>query len=187
MNKEAERIPAGSYGMMGAFSNVMDYISWRHASPTFTNFELDADRYNKYTFYRSLLENAALVTKGHFELIKDITGKLPEEVIFANGASKSDLWCQIMADVLNVKIKVPKVKEATALGAAICAGVGAGIYDSIESAAISLVEWDKEFTPIKDNVSIYEELYSKWKIMYDTQLELADKGITNHMWIAPGL
>lgn len=35
MNKEAEKIPVSSYGMMCSFSNVMDYISWRHASPTF--------------------------------------------------------------------------------------------------------------------------------------------------------
>ena len=187
MNREAEKVPAGSYGMMGAFSNVMDYISWRHAAPTFTNFQLDPEKFNRYTFYRALLENAALVTKGHFEMVKELTGNSPKEVVFANGASKSDLWCQIMADVLNVKIKVPKVKEATALGAAICAGVGAGVYKDIESAALSLVAWDKEYTPIEGNVKTYEELYKNWIKMYDVQLQLADSGVTNHMWKAPGL
>jgi len=187
MNERAKKIPAGSYGMMGAFSNVMDYISWRHAAPTFTNFQLDPEKYNKYTFYRSLLENAALVTKGHLEMVKELTGNSPEEVIFANGASKSELWSQIMADVLEVKIKVPVVKEATALGAAICAGVGAGVYESIEEAANSLVVWDKEYIPNEENVKTYRELYNKWKAMYEVQLAIADGGVTEHMWKAPGI
>lgn len=187
MNSKAEKIPAGSYGMLCAFSNIMNYISWKHASPTFTNFALDPEKYNRYTFYRALLENAALVTRGHFELVKGLTGNSPDEIVFANGASKSSLWCQIMADVLGIRVKVPKIKEATALGAAICAGAGAGLYDSIKSAASSLVKWDKEYVPIPENREIYNNLYAAWKEMYAAQLELSDKGITKHMWKAPGI
>lgn len=187
MDKKSEHIPAGSYGMMCAFSDVMNYISWKHAAPTFTNFALDSEKYNRYTFYRALLENAALVTKGHFEMVKELLGTTPKEIVFANGASKSKLWCQIIADVLNIKVKVPKVKEATALGAAICAGVGAGIYESIEAASASLVGWDKEYLPNPENREVYDTLYKTWRKMYEAQLELSDKGITNHMWKAPGL
>jgi autoinducer-2 kinase len=187
MNKKAEHVPPGSYGMMCAFSDIMNYISWKHAAPTFTNFALDAEKFNRYTFYRAILENAALVTKGHFEMVQELTGNKPEEIVFANGASKSTLWCQILADVLNVKVKVPKVKEATALGASICAGVGAGIYTDIASAAASLVVWDKEYIPNPENRETYDKLYETWKVMYSSQLELADKGITEHMWIAPGI
>lgn len=187
MNKAAEQIPAGSYGMMCAFSDVMNYISWKHASPTFTNFALDAKKYNRYTFYRALLENAALVTKGHLDLIKELTGTSPNEIIFANGASKSNLWCQIMADVLNVKIKVPKVKEATALGAAICAGVGANIYTDMKSAASSLVIWDKEYVPNPQNREVYDKLYETWRQMYAAQLKLSDMNVTQYMWKAPGI
>lgn len=187
MNKEAEKIPAGSYGMMCAFSDVMNYISWKHASPTFTNFTLDAEKHNRYTFYRAILENAALVTKGHFEMVKELTGNAPSEIVFANGASKSNLWCQILADVLGVKVKVPKVKEATALGAAICAGVGAGIYESIGSASSALVVWDKEYIPNSENQSIYDNLYKSWRQMYAAQLKLSNNGITEYMWKAPGL
>ena len=145
MDKKAESIPPGCYGMMCAFSDVMNYISWKHASPTFTNFAIDSEKYNRYTFYRSLLENAAIVTRGHLEMVKELTGNTPMEIVFANGASKSSLWCQILADVLGVKIRVQKIKEATALGTEICAGVGAGIYESIESASSTLVVWDKEY------------------------------------------
>lgn len=187
MNRMAEKIPAGSYGMMCAFSDVMNYISWKHASPTFTNFTLDAKKYNRYTFYRALLENAALVTKGHLNLIRELTGNSPDEIIFANGASKSRLCCQILSDILNVKIKVPKVKEATALGAAICAGVGANIYKNIESAASSLVVWDKEYVPNPQNREVYDKLYKTWRQMYAAQLNLSDMGVTQYMWKAPGI
>ena len=47
MNKEAERIPAGSYGMVCAFSDIMNFINWKHAAPTFTNFELDPTKFNR--------------------------------------------------------------------------------------------------------------------------------------------
>lgn len=40
MNREAEKIPAGCYGMMCTFSDVMNFINWKHAAPTFTNFQL---------------------------------------------------------------------------------------------------------------------------------------------------
>ncbi|MFA9396781.1 MAG: autoinducer-2 kinase [Clostridiaceae bacterium] len=187
MNKKAAEIPAGSYGMMCAFSDVMNYISWKHAAPTFTNFSLDPEKFNRYTFYRAILENAAIITKGHFEMAKELIDTTPEEIIFANGASNSDLWCQIMADVLGVKVKVPKVKEATALGAAICAGVGAGIYESIQSASESLVVWDKEYIPNAENKETYEKLYKNSREMYSAQLKLADDKVTDYMWKAPGL
>lgn len=186
MDKKAKDIPPGCYGMMCAFSDVMNYISWKHAAPTFTNFGLDAEKFNRFTFYRALMENAALVTKGHLEMVKDLTGNNPEEIVFANGASNSPLWGQIMADVLGVKIKVPKVKEATALGAAICAGVGAGLYPDIESASIKLVSWDKDYYPNPENQKKYNQLYKTWKQMYATQLQLSNEGITQHMWKAPG-
>ena len=113
--------------MMCTFSDVMNFINWKHAAPTFTNFQLDPAHFNRYTFYRAILENTALVTKGHMELVQESTGHMPSEVIFASGASKSPLWSQILADVLGIPVKVPAVKEATALGAALIAGYGAGI------------------------------------------------------------
>ncbi|QHS23439.1 autoinducer-2 kinase [Virgibacillus sp. MSP4-1] len=187
MEKRAEKIPAGSNGMLSTFSDKMNYISWRHASPSFINFKLDSKKFNKATFYRAIMENAAFVTKGNIELVKEITGSSPETIVFAGGASKSALWCQIIADVINKPIKVPVVKESTALGAAICAGVGAKIYDSFDDAITRVVRFETTYYPNKDNNRVYEELYRKWGDIYKGQLELADRGLTDHMWIAPGL
>lgn len=187
MNEKAEKVPVGCYGMMCTFSDVMNFINWKHASPTFTNFELDPEKFNKYTFYRSILENTALITKGHVDLVYESTGKKPTEVVFAGGASKSPLWCQILADTLGITVKVPVVKEATALGAAILAGYGVGLYDDISKAAEKLVKFDKTYTPNMENHKIYCEMYDKWKKLYSAQLKISDEKITRNMWIAPGL
>lgn len=187
MNKKAAEIPAGSYGMMCAFSDVMNFISWKHASPTFTNFELNPEKFNRYTFYRAILENAAMVTKGHLDLVHEVTGNMPESIVFAGGASKSPLWCQILSDVLGLPVRVPVVKEATGLGAAILAGFGAGIYDDIAKAAKDLVRIDKTYEPNMENHSLYKKLYETWRKVYAAQLELCNQKLTNNMWIAPGL
>ena len=187
MNEKAQDIPAGCYGMMCTFSDVMNFINWKHASPTFTNFELDPGKFSRYTFYRAILENTALITKGHVDLVREATGNMPSEVIFAGGASKSDLWSQILADVLGIPVKVPKVKEATALGAAIIAGYGVGIYSDISEAAEKLVKIDKTFTPSAENHKVYLKMYEAWRRFYKENLKIADAGLTKHMWAAPGL
>ena len=121
------------------------------------------------------------------ELVRDATGNAPDEIIFAGGASKSPLWCQILSDVLGLPVKVPVVKEATALGAAILAGYGIGIYPSIAEAAKKLVKIDKTYTPNMENHKTYLEMYEPWRQAYAAQLELCDRKLTKNMWIAPGL
>lgn len=187
MNEEAEKIPAGCYGMFCTFSDIMNYISWKHAAPTFTNFSIDSDKFNRYTFYRAIMENSALVTKGNIDLVTSVTGETPSEIIFASGASKSPLWCQILADVLNVPIKVPKVKEATALGAAILAGKGVGIYTDITKTVKQVVKIEKTYYPNAENNKVYNDMYDKWRRVYAAQLELANQNVTKNMWSAPGV
>jgi autoinducer 2 (AI-2) kinase len=187
MNEQAEKIPAGSYGMQCCFSDLMNFINWKHASPTFTNFQLEPEKFNRYTFYRAILENTAMLVRGHIDLVRETTGNEPEELIFAGGASKSPLWCQIVADVTGKPVRVPVVKEATALGAAILAGVGVGLYPSIEEGVRRTVKWDRTFQPRQETQAVYEKLYQDWRPVYQTQLELSDRGLTRNLWIAPGL
>lgn len=187
MDEKAAQIPAGSYGMYCAFSDVMNYIHWKHAAPTFTNFELDPKRFNRYTFYRAILENTAMVTKGHLDLVREATGNMPNEIVFAGGASKSPLWCQILSDVLGLPVRVPVVKEATALGAAVLAGVGVGIYGNAAEAAQRLVQWDCEYHPNLENHALYTQMYGNWRTVYAAQLELCNQNLTKPMWNAPGV
>ena len=131
-------------------------------------------------------ENAAIVTLANLKRIADVSGSFPESVIFAGGASKGPLWCQIMADVLQVPVHTLVVKEASSLGAAIVAGVAVGIYQDIHQAAQKLVKKEKTYQPNPDNAAIYQELLQQWQKAYAAQLELADAGITQSMWRAPG-
>lgn len=186
LEKQAKHVPAGSYGIIPTFSNTMNYISWRHAAPSFLNLSLDAEKCGKKELFRAIEENAAFVTLGNLKLIEELTGTFPSEVVFAGGASKGTLWSQIVADVLGVQVKVPVVKEAAALGTAIVAGVGAGIFHSMEAIAEEFVQWETTYVPNQENHNIYKQLYENWRIVYENQLTLADDGFTSHMWIAPG-
>lgn len=187
MERRAAKVPAGCYGMISTFSDTMNYISWRHSAPSFIDFKINSEKFNKATFYRAIMENSAYATRGNMELVNDITKTSPQQIIFAGGASKSELWCQIVCDTLNKPLKVPVVKESTALGAAICAGIGAKIYSDFNDAIKRVVKFEKVYKPIPENVATYNLMFDKWKNVYAKQLELADKGITEHMWIAPGL
>ncbi len=182
----ASKVPAGSHAVIPVFSDAMDYKHWRHASPSFLNLSLDADVCNRAVLFRSLLENAAIVTRANLDRISEFTGSFPEKIIFAGGASKSPLWCQIVSDVLQVPVETRAVKEATALGAAVFAAQGAGIITDIREEIVNFVKEDTVYYPDSAKRNIYRELYEKWKKAYRVQLDLADQDVTTSMWKAPG-
>ncbi|QSZ41430.1 autoinducer-2 kinase [Sulfurimonas aquatica] len=187
LEEKASRVPVGSYGIMPIFSDSMKYSKWYHAAPSFLNLSIDAEVCNRASMFRSLQENAAIVSSINLENIKAFSGIEIQEIVFAGGGSKGALWSQILADVTGYRVKIPKVTEATALGAAMAAGVGSGIYDSLEDAAEKLVVWDKTYEPNLKNKKIYDEIKVKWQSAYRAQLNLVDENITTSMWQAPGL
>ncbi|MCL2250341.1 MAG: autoinducer-2 kinase [Treponema sp.] len=187
LDKEAHNVPAGSNGIICTFSDVMNYINWKHSSPSFINFSLDPLKFNKAVFYRAIMENACLVTLGHLRLAEEVTGKRPNKIVFAGGAAKSAVWSQILSDVLGIPVDVPLVKEATALGAAIMAGKGIGLYSSVKEAAKRLVKIEKTYIPNNNNREVYDKMYLNWRAAYKPMLELSDQGVTDYMWCAPGL
>ncbi len=187
LEEKASEVPVGSYGILPIFSDSMKYSKWYHAAPSFLNLGLDSEKYNHISMFRSLEENAAIVSSINLENIEKFSGIKIEEIVFAGGASKGALWSQILADVTGKKVKIPKVTEATALGGAMAAGVGCGIYKSIESAAKELVVWEKEYMPSMANHKKYQEIKKQWQEAYKVQLELVDRGVTSSMWSAPGI
>ncbi|MDQ7083865.1 MAG: autoinducer-2 kinase [Sulfurovum sp.] len=187
LEEKAKDVPVGSHGILPIFSDSMNYGKWYHASPSFVNLSLDANICNKASMFRSLEENACIVSMINLEKIKAFTALEIDEIVFAGGASKGALWCQILSDVTGCTIKIPKVKEATALGTAMSAAVGAGLYESIESASLAWVKWDKSYTPNRKNHALYQELKTRWQEVYATQLGLVDRNLTQSMWKAPGI
>ena len=187
LEDNASKVPVGSYGIMPIFSDAMKYGKWYHAAPSFLNLSIDPEVCNRSAMFRSLEENAAIVSSINLEKIKEFSGVEFSEIVFAGGASRGALWSQILADVTGYKVKIPQVNEATALGAAMAAGVGAGIYESLENAAEKLVVWAKTYEPNMENKKLYDEIKIKWQRAYEVQLKLVDDNITTSMWKAPGL
>ncbi len=187
LEEKASKVPVGSYGIMPIFSDAMKYGKWYHASPSFLNLSIDPNICNRASMFRSLQENACMVSAINLKKIQAFTGIEIDEIVFAGGASKGALWSQILADVTGCKVQIPKVTEATALGAAMAAGVGVGVYDSISDAAERLVVWEKEYFPNMDNFKIYQDISKKWQEVYKEQLKLVDRGLVESMWEAPGL
>ncbi len=187
LEEKAKDVPVGSHGILPIFSDSMNYGKWYHASPSFINLSLDAKVCNKASMFRSLEENACIVSMINLEKIKAFTALEIDEIVFAGGASKGELWCQILSDVTGCTIKIPKVKEATALGTAMSASVGAGLYPTIDSASLAWVKWDKTYTPNNQNHTLYQKIKTQWQEVYSTQLGLVDKGLTTSMWMAPGV
>jgi autoinducer 2 (AI-2) kinase len=187
LERKAEKVPVGSYGIMPIFSDDMKYGKWYHAAPSFVNLSIDPEVCNRASMFRSLQENACIVSAINLDKIAKFSGVSFDTIIFAAGAAKGFLWPQILADVTGKNIKIPKVIEATALGGAMAAGVGAGVYDSLKDAAGKLVEWDKTYTPNMDNHAQYQTIKARWQQVYKKQLQLVDEGLTTSMWQAPGL
>ncbi|WP_419764510.1 MAG: autoinducer-2 kinase [Arcobacter sp.] len=187
LEEKAKNVPLGSNGIMPIFSDSMKYGKWYHAAPSFINLSIDPNVCNKASMFRALQENACIVSAINLEKVEEFTKLKFSEIVFAGGASKGKLWPQILADVTGCKIKIPKVTEATALGAAMAAGVGAGIFTSLSQASKELVVWDKEYLPNIQNKKAYDEIKEKWIKIYEKQLELVDLELTNSMWKAPGV
>jgi len=81
----------------------------------------------------------------------------------AGGASRSEVWVQMFADMLQLPIEITKNKELGALGAAMSAGVGTGTFPSFHEAAENMVNIDKTIYPDKGKKHIYKEKYEHYK------------------------
>lgn len=187
LERKAEKVPVGSHGIMPIFSDDMKYGKWYHAAPSFINLSIDPTVCNKGSMFRALQENACIVSAINLDKIAAFSKVNFDSIIFAAGAAKGFLWPQILADVTGKTVKIPKVIEATALGGAMAAGVGAGVYDSLADAASKLVEWDRTIEPNMENHAKYQLLKTQWQQVYSKQLQLVDDGLTTSMWSAPGL
>jgi autoinducer 2 (AI-2) kinase len=110
----------------------------------------------------------------------------PGSTVFTGGAAKGSLWPQIIADVLATPVHVPVVTESSALGAALCAGVGAGIYASLAELESGLRQRAGTFEPDPAAVTVYDERYQAWRQVYQRMTDLCDDGLLSPLWRAAG-
>jgi len=110
---------------------------------------------------RAIYEGICFSHRYHIEkLLKYLAP--PEAARIAGGGAKSDEWAQMFADVLQIPIEVTKTSELGALGAAICASVGAGHYANVDDAVAGMVKITKVFSPDKNTKEIYDKKYNRY-------------------------
>ena len=187
MEELAADVPAGSNGVIPIFSNLMDAKRWVHASPSFLGFDIaHPERSGRRECIRAIEESAAYVARGHLGIIEELTGHRFDEVVFTGGASKGALWTRVVSDVLGLPVRVPVVREPTELGDAMCAGVGAGLYASLEEVARRIVRFEPTLEPDAAIHARYDELYERWRAVYARQLEISESGLLPPLWRAAG-
>jgi xylulokinase len=111
---------------------------------------------------RAVLEGIAYSVRNCVEIQKEVTNTHVRELRVFGGGAGSGLWCQILSDVLNIPAALPRTKECTNLGAAICAGLSMGIFPGEAAIANFTGEISRRFEPDPVNARIYEEGYKKF-------------------------
>ena len=185
MAEQAGRVPPGAGGVLAIGSNTFDYTRWRHAAPSLLNLPVADAPSTRALVFRALLENAALVTRANLETIAASAGR-PASIAFGGGGARSPLWAQLLADVLRQDVRVPPVTEASALGAAILAGVGVGAFDDAATTAAALAAGGRVHEPDPAAAAVYDDCFGRWRRAYEHELALADAGVTTPLWRPPG-
>ncbi len=107
-------------------------------------------------FARSIMESVAYMIKEYVEYL----GIEIDEIRSMGGGARSSLWCDIKSKVLNKDIVTLKENETACLGSAIFAGVGIGVFSSVESATKALVKKNLTYPAKPSN---YQALYDDYK------------------------
>jgi xylulokinase len=123
-------------------------------------------RHTRAHLTRSVLEGVAFGIKDSFSLIQASGLGGIEQVRISGGGAKSRLWRQIMADVLGAELVTVNTTEGAAFGAALLAGVGAGIFDTVPAACETMIQITGQTFPEPANIRIYEDYYARYRALY---------------------
>ncbi len=121
--------------------------------------------HTKYDMLRAVMEGVGYALRDSLEILRSL-GVTIDEMLACGGGGKSPLWRQMLADMYNCEVKTSQSKEGAALGVAILAGVGAGVFASVEEGCEKLVHTDKVQPPVAANVPKYEACYRMYTKLY---------------------
>lgn len=110
---------------------------------------------------RGVLENIAFAVRANLDLAEAVAGRRASRLVLTGGGSRSHLLCQMVADVCGRPVTVPEDPETTSRGAAMCAGVGAGLFSSLEEAARRWLPAERCVRP-SSRTSEYARYYRDW-------------------------
>jgi xylulokinase len=114
---------------------------------------------------KGLIESTTFYIRESFENLPG-AGIEVSDFRAVGGGSKSDAWIQICADILGRPFVRPKVNEAGALGAAILAGVGCGVFATLEEGVARMVHLDRRFEPLPARQRRYDERFAQYRQLW---------------------
>lgn len=114
---------------------------------------------------RAALENIAFTTKANILQCEAVSKMQSKDIYVCGGLSRSRLFVQILADALERSVKVPSIRETTALGAAMAAATAAGIYPDILVAAREMSKTEYVAEPVSDSVKKYRVILRRWEAL----------------------
>lgn len=169
VNELAAEAPPGSWGarsFLGA--TVMD--AHETALPTGA-LEIGATLWGgngRAGVARAVLEGLAFAARANADQIAAVSGSRAMTLTACGGLTRSPLYLSILAAVLGNPVTVPRWREASGIGAAICAGIGAGAFSDFKAGTALLVHRDEVIDPDPDLTDVYAGLYSDWLQRYRT-------------------
>jgi xylulokinase len=162
---EAADIPAGSEGLL-----FLPYLSGErtpHPDPLARGAWIGlTGRHGPAHLTRSILEGVAFGLKDIFCLMKDAGLASVDQIRLSGGGAKSSLWRQILADVFATELVTVNTTEGAAFGAALLAGVGAGVWSNVDEACAQTVFVSESIVPNAPAVETYRAMYQHYESLY---------------------
>jgi xylulokinase len=163
---QAAQVPAGSEGVL--FLPTLCGATaprWNdRVRGVFAGLSLNHDRSH---LARAVLEGCAYALRDIVERLNEM-GLGGPEIRVVGGGARSALWMQIKANVTAKPVRAVLTKEPTALGAAMLAGLGAGMFADAGDAVARVVELAPEpIWPEADAVAVYDDAYRRYLALFD--------------------
>ena len=162
---EAAAVPPGSEGLV-----FLPYLTGErtpHADPHAQGAFIGlTPRHTRGHLTRAVLEGVSFGLRDNFRLLEEVGLPSPRQVRISGGGAQSPLWRQMLADVLGVELVSVQTAEGAALGAALLAGVGAGLWPTVEAACDETVATHEATTPNREQAARYEAVYAQFRALY---------------------
>jgi xylulokinase len=164
LDQEADLVSAGSEGLI-----YLPYLMGErtpHLDPDARGvfFGLSA-RHTRRDMLRAVMEGVAYSLRDCMEIIRGM--EIPvNEVRASGGGGKSVLWRQMQADMFETGVMTVNASEGPALGAALLAGVGTGMYKSVPEACETAIKTVSLQNPIAENSKVYSKYYPIYRNLY---------------------
>jgi xylulokinase len=114
---------------------------------------------------KAILEGLTFELRVNLDLLKQ--SRVPiNELRAIGGGARSELWLQLKADISGIRVVTPAVTEAACLGAALLAGVGAGLFPSAAQAAEQVLTFKKSYEPDPARAARYAERFAIYRTIY---------------------